>query len=84
MMMLLDYDVMLFDIYVQIGAIDGFLLSVQETRKTEDVDGINGPPQTPNRVMEWKVYGLGIFIYAYVTYDRVYYDVVYGSLTLFR
>jgi hypothetical protein len=31
MMMLLDYDVMLFDIYVYIGDIDGFLLSVQDT-----------------------------------------------------
>ena len=28
--------------------------------------------------------GLGIFIYAYVTYDQVYYDVVYGSLAVFH
>jgi hypothetical protein len=31
--------------------------------------------------MEWNVYGLSISVVVYVTYDGVYYDVVYGSLT---
>jgi hypothetical protein len=30
------------------------------------------------------LYWFEYFIYAYVTYDRLYYDVVYGSLTVFR
>jgi hypothetical protein len=30
------------------------------------------------------LYWFEYFIYAYVTYDRLYYDVVYGSLTMFR
>jgi hypothetical protein len=29
------------------------------------------------------LYWFEYFIYAYVTYDRLYYDVVYGSLTVF-
>jgi hypothetical protein len=32
---------------------------------------------------EWTVYGLSIYVIAYVTYDGVYYDVVFGSLTCF-
>jgi hypothetical protein len=44
MMMLMDYDVMLFDIYVLTDAIDEFPLSVQNTGKIDNVDGINGPP----------------------------------------
>jgi hypothetical protein len=57
---------------------------VQDTRQTEDADGINKPPWTSDRVRGWTVYGLSISIYAYVIYDQVYYDVVYGSLTMFR
>jgi hypothetical protein len=30
------------------------------------------------------LYWFGYFIYAYVTYDRLCYDVVYGSLIVFR
>ena len=30
------------------------------------------------------LYWFGCFIYTYVTYDRLYYDVVYGSLTMFH
>jgi hypothetical protein len=56
---------------------------VQDSWKIKDVDVISGPPWTSYRVKEWIVYGLGISIYAYVIYDRVYYDVVYGSLTCF-
>jgi hypothetical protein len=29
------------------------------------------------------LYWFEYFIYAYVTYDQVYYDVFYGSLTMF-
>jgi len=29
-------------------------------------------------------YWFEYLIYAYVTHDQVYYDVVYGSLTIFR
>ena len=29
------------------------------------------------------LYWFEYFIYAYVKYDRLYYDVVYGSLTMF-
>ena len=82
-MMMLDYDVRLFDIYVQTSAIDGFLLSVQDTQQIKDVNGINGPPWTLDRVKEWTVYGLGIYVYECVTYDQVYYDVVYGLLKCF-
>jgi hypothetical protein len=56
---------------------------VKDTRQIDDVDGIGGPPWTPDRVKDWTLYGLGIYVYAYVTYDWVYYDVVYGSLTCF-
>jgi hypothetical protein len=48
-----------------------------------DADGIDGPPWTPGQVREWTVYGLSIFVIAYVTYDWVYYDFVYGSLECF-
>jgi hypothetical protein len=30
------------------------------------------------------LYWFEYFIYAYVTYDRLYYDVVYESLTMFH
>jgi hypothetical protein len=30
------------------------------------------------------LYWFEYFMYAYVIYDRLYYDVVYGSLTMFR
>jgi len=53
MMMLMDYDVMLWDIYVLTDAIDEFPLSVPDTWQIEDVDGINGPPWTLDRVREW-------------------------------
>jgi hypothetical protein len=56
---------------------------VQDSSQIEDVDGIDGPPWTLDRVREWTVYGLGIYVIASVTYDWVYYDVVYGSLTCF-
>jgi hypothetical protein len=56
-------------IFVSTGAIDWFLLSVQDSGLIEDVDGIDGPPWTPDRVREWIVYGLSIFVIAYVTYD---------------
>ena len=55
MMMLMDYDVMLFDIYVLKYTIDEFPLSVQDTGQIEDVDVINGRPWTMNRVREWIV-----------------------------
>jgi hypothetical protein len=34
-----------------------------------DADGIDGPPWTPDQVREWSVYGLHIYVIAYVTYD---------------
>jgi hypothetical protein len=37
-------------IFVSIGAIDWFLLSVQDSEPIEDVDGIDGPPWTLDRV----------------------------------
>jgi hypothetical protein len=81
--MLMDYDVMLIDIYVLTDSIDEFPLSVQDTWQIEDADRINGTPWTPDWVMEWIVW-FEYFIYEYVTYDRVYYDVVYVSLNFFR
>jgi hypothetical protein len=78
----MDYDVMLC-YHVKTGAIDWFLLRVKDSWQIEDVDGIDGPPWTPDRVREWTVCGLIIIFIAYVTYDRVYYDVVYRSLTCF-
>ena len=73
--MLMDYDVMLLDFYVLTNSIDEFPLSVQDNWQIEDATGINGPPWTPDRVREWTIYGLGISIYACMTYDWVYYDV---------
>ena len=35
----------------------------------EDVDGIDGPPWTLDRVRELNACGLSIFVYPYVTYD---------------
>jgi hypothetical protein len=42
-------------IFVSTGAIEWFLTSVQDSRLIEDVNGIDGPPWTPDRVMEWIV-----------------------------
>jgi hypothetical protein len=56
-------------IYVSTGVIDWFLLSVQDSCQVGDVDGIDGPPWTSDRVREWTVYGLRISVIAYVTYD---------------
>jgi hypothetical protein len=39
-------------IFVSTGAIEWFLLSVQDSRQIEDVDGINGPPSNLDRVRE--------------------------------
>ena len=80
---MLDMMIFYFIIYVSIGAIDGFLLSVQDTWQNGDADGIDGPPWTLDWVREWTVYGLSIFVIAYVTYDWVHYDVVYESLKCF-
>jgi hypothetical protein len=44
--------------YVLTYAIDWFLLTVQDFGQIEDVDGIDGPPWNPDRVMEWTVCGL--------------------------
>jgi hypothetical protein len=56
-------------IFVSRGAIEWFILSVQDSRQIKDVDGIDGPPWTPDGVREWTIYGLSIFFIAYVTYD---------------
>ena len=56
-------------IFASTSAIDWFLLSVQDFELIEDVDGIDGPPWTLNWVREWIVYGLSVFVIAYVTYD---------------
>jgi hypothetical protein len=53
--MLMDYDVMLFYIYVLIDAINELHMSVHETWNISDADGINGPPWTPCLVREWIV-----------------------------
>jgi hypothetical protein len=53
---------MLFDYIVSTCAIDWFLLSVPNYGLIEDVDGIDGPPWTPDRVREWIVYGLIILL----------------------
>jgi hypothetical protein len=42
---------------------------VQDTGPIEDVDGIDGPPWTPDQVREWTIYGLHIYVITYVTYD---------------
>ena len=55
MMVLMDYDVMLFDIYVLEDVIDEFPLSVENTWQIKDDTGISGPPWTPYRVREWIV-----------------------------
>jgi hypothetical protein len=39
-----------FFIFISIGDIDWFFLSVQDSGPFEDVDGIDGLPWTPNRV----------------------------------
>ena len=71
----MDYDVVVdmmicyLIINVSMGAIDWFLLSVQDSWQIDDVDGINGPPWTLDRVKEWIVYGLSISIISYVTCD---------------
>jgi len=44
MMMLMDYGVMLIDIFVLADVIEDFPLSMQDTWHIEDVDGINGSP----------------------------------------
>ena len=80
---MLDYDLCFFDIYALTYAINAFPLSVQDTWQIEDVDGIDGPPWTPDQVREWNIYGLSIYVIAYVTYEWVYYDVVYGSFICF-
>jgi len=55
MMMLMDYDVMLFDIFLLTNAIDQFPLSVQDTCQIEDATHINGPPWTLDRDREWTI-----------------------------
>jgi hypothetical protein len=44
MMILMNYDVKFFDIYVLIDVIDEFPMSVKDTLYIEDVDGITRPP----------------------------------------
>lgn len=60
---------MYFIIFVSIGSIDWFFLSVQDSGLIEDDDGIDGTPWNLDRVREWIVYDLGIFCIAYVAYD---------------
>jgi len=56
-------------IFVSTCAIYWFLVSVRDSGLIVDVNAIDGPPWNSDRVMEWIVYGLHIFVIAYVTYD---------------
>jgi hypothetical protein len=49
-------------IFLSKGAIDWFLLSVQDSGQIEDANGIDGPPWTMDRVREWTIYGLIILL----------------------
>jgi hypothetical protein len=57
----MDYDdvvdmmICYFIIFISTCAIDWFFLSVQDSGPIEDVDGIDGPPWTLDRVREWTV-----------------------------
>ena len=82
MMMLMDYDLMLFVICVLAYVVDEFSLTLQDIdRVWMSMSSINllGICIELGSELSWFEY----FIYAYVTYDRLYYDVVYGSLIVF-
>jgi hypothetical protein len=80
-----DFDCGRDDMYliliVSTCAIDYFFLSVEDSGQIEDVDGIDGPPWTQDRVKEWTIYGLNIYVIAYVTYDWYIMMIVYISVT---